>query len=341
MAVEKRFGKPFGDLNSMKKNFFENNDGMLQMADEMASVLSRQPRRTQCKICKTKLAEPLFTSHKLGYILCPTCGHLNSEFEDTDEFASRVYVEDDYSRNYSAADREGYEKRLHTIYTPKAEFLRESLQKEGVNEVKILDIGAGCGYFVAALRRLGMDANGVELSENQVNYGNEMAGEQILTHVGLTDSIDYIRKTDANVISAIGVLEHLIHLDENLAAVRDNSNIRYLYASVPMFSFSTVFEAANQQCYNRHTGGTHTHLFSNESIAYMADRIGFEIAYEWRFGSDFNDLYRFLTVMLAKNGDQELATYFSERFVPLLDKLQLVADESEFSSELHFILKRK
>ncbi len=341
MGIEKKFGKPFGNLNSMKRNFFENNDGMLKMADEMAAVLSGQPRRTQCKICKAALKKPLFTSHNLGYIVCENCGHLNSEFEDTDAFASKVYVEDDYSKNYSASDREGYEKRLTSIYIPKAEFLKECLQKEGVGDVNILDIGAGCGYFVAAARRCGMNATGVELSQNQVDYGNTMAGEEILTHVGLTDSIGYIEKTEANVISAIGVLEHLIHLDENLEAVKNNRNIRYLYASVPMFSFSTVFEAANQHCYNRHTGGTHTHLFSNESIACMAEQMGFEIAYEWRFGSDINDLYRFLTVSLAKNGDEELAVTFSEKFTPLMDKLQMVLDESEFSSELHFILKRK
>ena len=341
MGIEKKFGKPFGDLNSMKKNFFENNDGMLEMADGMADVLSQQPRRTVCKICKTKLQKPLFTSHHLGYIVCEKCGHLNSEFEDTDTFASKVYVEDDYSKNYSAADKEGYEKRLNTIYIPKAEFLKDCLQKEGVDPVKILDIGAGCGYFVAAARRLHMQAVGVELSPSQVEYGNAMAGEEILTHVGLTDSIDFIKRTDANVITAIGVLEHLIHLDENLEAVKENPNIRYLYASVPMFSFSTIFEAANQHCYNRHTGGTHTHLFSNESVACMAEQMGFEIAYEWRFGSDINDLYRFLTVSLSKNGCTDLAGIFADQFVPLMDGLQKAMDEKEFSSELHFILKRK
>lgn len=341
MSTEIKYGKPFGNLNSMKRNFFDNNDGMLKMADEMADVLSKQPKREYCKICGSKLAAPLFYSHNLGYIKCDKCNHLNSEFEDTNEFASKVYVEDDYSKNYSAPDKEGYEKRLNSIYVPKAEFLKESLAKDNFKDINVLDIGAGCGYFVSALRRLNIPALGIEVSKNQVDYGNACAGENILTHVGLTDSISYIEKTDANVISAIGVLEHLIDLKENLKAIKNNKKIKYLYASVPMFSFSCAFEAANQECYNRHTGGTHTHLFTNESINYMAEEIGFEMAYEWRFGSDINDLYRFLTVMLSKNGNQEFASYFSDMFVPLMDKLQLVLDESEFSSEMHFILKRK
>lgn len=339
--AEKKYSKPFGNLNSMKTSFFNNNDGMLEMADGMAEILLSQPERTECKICGEKLNGNFLTSHGIGYRKCDRCGHLNSECVDNDEFASKVYVEDDYSKNYSAADKEAYEKRLTSIYIPKAEYLKECLDKENVKDVDILDIGAGCGYFALAARRLFMKASGIEVSPSEVKYGNEMAGEQILTQIGLTGSIDYIKNTECNVVSAIGVLEHLTHLKENLDAIKGNENIKYVYASVPMFSFSCAFEAANQHCYNRHMGGTHTHLFTNESIEYMADQMGFEVAYEWRFGSDINDLYRFLRVSLEKNDNAEFAAFFADKFVPLMDKLQNVLDESDFSSELHFILKRK
>ena len=343
MSTKKKYSKPFGNLNSLKTSFFENNDGMLKMADGMADVLLMQPKRTKCKICGATLGDPLYRSHRIGYIECDKCGHLNSECEDTDDFASAVYVEDDYSKNYSAADKEGYIRRRDMIYIPKAEYLRDCLQHDGIKaeDVDILDIGAGCGYFVSAARECGMHAVGIDVSDSEVSFGNAMNPEKWLTHVGLTDSIDYISKSSANVLSAIGVLEHLVHLDGNLDAIKNNENIKYVYASVPMFSFSSCFEAAFPNGYNRHTGGTHTHLFTNESIEVMAGRIGFETAYEWRFGSDINDLYRFLTVSMEKAGNVQFARFFSDKFVPLMDDLQSVLDKSEFSSELHFILRRK
>ncbi len=46
-------------------------------------------------------------------------------------------------------------------------------------------------------------------------------------------------------------------------------------------------------------------------------------------------------VSMQKNGNSELATYFSDKFIPLMDDMQNILDKSEFSSELHFILKRK
>ena len=105
---EKKYSKPFGNLNSMKQTFFKDNDGMLAMADNMADILLSQPERTNCKICGNKLPGVFFTSHKIGYKKCDVCGHLNSECIDNDEFASKVYVEDDYSKNYSAKDKESY-----------------------------------------------------------------------------------------------------------------------------------------------------------------------------------------------------------------------------------------
>lgn len=342
MNTKKKYSKPFGNLNSLKSEFFENNDGMLDMADGMADILLMQPKRTVCKICGAKLGKPLFVSHRIGYIECSECGHLNSECEDTDDFAGKVYVEDDYSKNYSAKDKEGYIRRRDMIYIPKAGYLWDCLKQEGLEakDIDILDIGAGCGYFVSAAMELGMNASGIDVSDTEVAYGNEAIGADKLKCVGLTDSIDYIRNTGANVLSAIGVLEHLVHLDENIEAIKSNRNIRYVFASVPMFSFSSCFEAAFAKGYNRHTGGTHTHLFTDRSVEKMAQKMGFEIAYEWRFGSDVNDLYRLLMVSMQKNMNRAFSEYFSEKFVPLMDDLQQVLDKSEFSSELHFILKR-
>ncbi len=341
MSSIDQYGKPLGNLMQFKSDFFEKNEAMLKMADDMGDVLRRQPKREKCKMCGTKLGAPLFTSHNIGYILCPVCGHVSSEYEDTDAFANKVYIEDDYLKNYSESDREAYRKRLETIYIPKAKYLKECLQKESVAEVKLLDIGAGSGYFVQAAKEQEMQAEGIEISEAQVNFANAMAESQILKAVDSAHISDYIRHTDANVLSAIGVFEHIITLEDTLQAISSNSNIRYVYLSVPMFSYSCAFEAAHQSCYNRHTGGTHTHLFSQKSLQYMADHMGFDVAYQWKFGSDAMDLYRMLCVSLEQNGNSEFKDYFAEKFAPLLDEIQLLFDKSDFASEVHMVMKRK
>lgn len=340
----KKYGKPLGNLIGIKSDFFEHNDKNLAMADDMAEALLNQPLRRQCKMCHEPIkGDKLFDSHKMGYYLCPVCGHLNSEHADTDAFADKVYIQDNYAGNYSAADKEKYEQRLDMIYVPKAEFLVECLKKDGidVSDIRLLDDGAGSGYFVRAMQKLGADATGVEISPSQVQFANDMAGKEILTQIDAAHITQAIKDTDRQVLSAIGVLEHIIMLDETLEAISENKNIKYLYISVPMFSFSALFEASHQSCYNRHLGGTHTHLFSDKSLQYMAEKMGFEIHDTWKFGSDMMDLYRFLCVTLEQNGNKGAKEILAEKFLPLIDKLQLVVDEGEFASEIHMLLKRK
>ena len=345
LMERKRYGKSVGDIMKVKSDFFTRNKEMLEMSSRQADALLRQPERKICKICHEPLGGDVFYhSQRMDYYLCGKCGHVNSKHEDTDDFANAVYITDSYENNYSEEDKKKYISRRDMIYIPKAQFLIEELEKDGLarDEISVLDDGAGSGYFVSALRKLGiLNSTGVEISGPQVDFANAMNEEQILLQADPEKIVPIIRETKVNTVTFIGVLEHIINLDEILDAVRDNTNIRYIFFSVPMFSFSCIFEAAHQNCYNRHAGGTHSHLFQDSSIAYMADRIGFEKLSSWKFGSDMMDLYRMICVSLEEGGNGRLKEEFSERFLPILDTLQKTVDESESASEIHMILKRK
>lgn len=344
MTVRK-YGKPLGDILKIKSDFFTKNEEMLAMSHRQADALLRQPKRKCCKICHEPVpGEVLYESQRMRYYLCPVCGHVNSEYEDTDDFAEAVYITDSYENNYSEEDRGKYFARRDTIYIPKAEFLLNELKRDGqsLSGIRLLDDGAGSGYFVSAVRKLGIDeAEGVEISRAQVDFANAMNGEEILRQADAEAIVPILKGTDCNVVTFIGVLEHIINLDEVLQAVKENPNIRYIYFSVPMFSMSCIFEAAHQNCYNRHAGGTHTHLFQDSSIRYMAESIGFKELSSWKFGSDAMDLYRMLCVSLEQNGNSRLKDVLSERFLPMIDELQQTIDRHESASEIHTIIKRK
>ncbi len=340
----RKYGKKLGNILAIKSDFFEQNEKMLEMSHRQADALLLQNKRTSCKICKNPISgEPLYKSQRMNYFLCPACGHLNSEYEDTDDFADRVYLVDTYENNYSEEDRERYENRLKAIYIPKAEYLLESLEGDGLEkkDIRLLDDGAGSGYFVKAARSLGIEATGIEISSPQVEFANKMNGEEILKQADSGSIPGLIRNTDANVLSFIGVMEHITDLDSVLEAIKANERIKYVYLSVPMFSMSCVFEASHQRCYNRHAGGTHSHLFSDSSLKYLADRMGFEELSAWKFGSDMMDLFRMLCVSLEQNGNSALKDYFAPKFTEMIDELQMVVDKHEFASEIHLILKRK
>lgn len=147
-----------------------------------------------------------------------------------------------------------------------------------------------------------------------------------------------MRGTDRQVLVAIGVLEHVYNMREIFSSIKQNLNIEYLYFSVPLFSLSVFFEMMFSDVYNRQLGGSHTHLFTFESINNMNKEFNFEIVGQWFFGMEIADLYRFMQVRLQHDNTQVL-DIFQEKFSKSIDSLQKVVDEAEFASEVHMVVK--
>lgn len=342
----KKYGKSVGDILGLKDYFIEDNDSLVEQELAYINFYKLQPKREQCKICKDILRKPTFVRKTINYYLCEQCGHLNGEFEDTDSFHNFSYTTDNPSetrREYQNQDLENYKQKVQKIYLPKAEFLVDSLKKigEDVGSLSFLDIGCGVGHFVYGLKELGFkNVQGIDVSTSQVEFGNSVVNEKLLNAVSLEKTVEFIKNATSDVISFIMVLEHVQKPDEIFKAIKSNKQIKYVYMAVPMYSPSVLFQLSFEDVFERILYGGHTHLYSNSSIDYICKENSFEKKAEWRFGADFFDLYRSLKVKLSKNSrlDNSIVE-FEKMFAPLIDKLQLVVDESELSSETHLLLK--
>ena len=181
----KKFGKSYLQIMKYKEGFYKDNDSYLKEGEKVSEIYRRQPVRTKCVICGEKISELTrsFKHHNIKYYICEKCGHINGEFLETDEYSKEIYQGTDYGAVYREDEKREYSERVKDIYVPKAEFLLDSLKRsraEGINSFKYLDVGAGSGYFVQALRLQNVDAYGIEVSNSQVDYGNHMAGMNII-----------------------------------------------------------------------------------------------------------------------------------------------------------------
>lgn len=343
-----QYGKLSASLIMQKKSFFEDNDKHVEKQREISSVYIKQPKRLNCKNCNNILDENNdFVKDNIGYKICQKCTHLNGAFEDTSEYCQIVYADDGgkaYAENYSSESFENFQHRVTSIYVPKAEFLYTSLKNQNVSpsSFKYLDFGAGTGYFVSALDSMGLkNVKGTEIASNQVLLGNKMIGKELLSVHSLTETSNLLRSTDANVISFIGVLEHLQDPREAIKATKENDNIEYLYISVPLFSLSVYIEMLSDEVFHRQLHGGHTHLYTENSIKYLAKEFQFEVVSEWWFGTDIVDLYRNLFINLeTKNTSISLKEHYQRMMQDLIDSMQLEIDKKKYSSEVHVLLKK-
>jgi len=345
----KQYGKSSASLIRQKASFFKENAQHIKSQRTISDIYIKQPLRLNCKNCNSPLeADYDFIKDNIQYKICKVCTHLNGAHEDTNDFCSIVYTEDkgkSYAQNYRVEDVESFNYRLSSIYLPKAEFLYTSLvdNNESPYEMTYLDFGAGSGYFVGALRKMGLEnVRGTEVSKYQVDFANRMLEADCLSIHDLDGTGAYLQQVDADVISLIGVLEHLQNPRDAISCIRGNNSVKYVYISVPLFSLSVFIEMMSDDVYHRHLHGGHTHLYTQDSLQYLADEFEFEIISEWWFGTDIVDLYRHIFVNMEESQcSHRMVEKLQNMVVPLIDSMQLELDKASASSEVHLLLKKK
>jgi SAM-dependent methyltransferase len=334
-----KYSKASAFYLNAKKDFFTANDELLKKSLNQNKLYASQPNRISCKVCQAPLPQTTdFRSHNVDYVFCEKCSHLNGRFEDTKSFIEKLYIAEDgieYSKNYID---ENFLKKTTDVYIPKVDFLVTSLPPK---KYEILDVGCGNGNFVYASLLRNLSASGLDVSKTMIDFGNNQISHHFkkspLTCASEEDFYDSIIKSNADVISAIGVIEHLREPHKFFIAFQ-KSKAKYLYYVVPMFSFSVVLENVSKNVFPRLLSEGHTHLFTESSIKKMNEIIGVQAIAEWRFGADAMDLYRhLLTNLQANKSSQKMIDFFNAGFREKIDDLQAIFDKNHFCSELHLI----
>ncbi|MGQ0671767.1 MAG: methyltransferase domain-containing protein [Hyphomicrobium sp.] len=340
-----RFSKSSGPLLNLKQAFFDDNAALLAEGQRIGAVYRAQPARVACKNCEAPLGPPTFVKLDISYIVCDRCGHLNGAHEDTDAFCASMYTEDrgkKYAKNYAASDVAAYKTRTASIYVPKAEFLRDALRDAGQvpKSLSFADFGAGTGYFVAAMKCIGLETVvGYEVSDQQSAMANAMIGEGSVIRHDLEEVIPIARSVTADVVSMIGVLEHVQKPRDVLAALKANPAVRYLYISVPLFSPCVFLEMVFPSIFQRQLSAGHTHLYTESSLDWMSREFGLKRISEWWFGTDMVDLFRYVTVGIGQSQSEGAGQHWAASFAPVIDDLQAVLDKRKMSSEVHMLFE--
>ena len=108
-----------------------------------------------------------------------------------------------------------------------------------------------------------------------------------------------------------------------------------------MGGLSIYTETIFPKVYPRHLSGGHTHLFTEESLVLLNEKLGVTPIAEWRFGTDIQDLKRsFMVSLLGSKCSPNTIQKFEEQFDSYADDLQEVLDRSNACSQIHVIAKK-
>ena len=148
------------------------------------------------------------------------------------------------------------------------------------------------------------------------------------------------KEDKANTLSLIHVLEHLVEPNRLMDSfVR--SKLKYLYIAVPLFSLTTFIENSFPNIFPRQLSGGHTHLYTEKSLNYLANKYNLKIIGEYWFGTDIPDLMRSLINSGSITNKKIYAQQIKNKFSKFIDELQSILDKNKVCSEVHMVLEKK
>lgn len=307
------------------------------------SKLLNYKKRTNCILCQEKLKGSSFLHRNIPFIRCSKCSQIQTINNPPTNFPKNVEIEFGFENVYPKLTKKDFLSRVDRVYTPKLEWILESLKELNYSDENIkskfwLELGSGAGYFLSSLEKNNIrNFSGLEKNEALVIESNsQLLGKHaILNHDTLTDSI---KKNKADIYVMFFVLEHMLDLKSFFYELSKKPKGTIFIFSVPTFGFDTIIENVFDEYYSRHLDGViHTQLFTEESINYCLEFSGYSKKSEWVFGQDTDDLIRFINTSITGKYEGDFQNEISKKLKKINNQIQHVLDKNKFSDSRHII----
>jgi SAM-dependent methyltransferase len=169
-------------------------------------------------------------------------------------------------------EREYFE--LHPGKVKYLEYLVRLLRSHGITGGRVLDVGAGYGFFLEALERAGYETHGIEVAPHAVEQARRRTRAQVIQQ-GAEEPFPFPDDHFA-AITLLDVIEHLSHYPVTLESCR-----RCLQPGGKLFVITLNAHSLARPLLGRrwawYQDPTHVHMFSPRMLRQGLEDPGFEI----------------------------------------------------------------
>jgi len=309
----------------------------------IASQLASSPPRTHCALCGKSLQGETFNNRGIAYVRCSTCQHVQSRPFPPNGYPHSAVGNDIFSDLYPELDKTAYISRRDRIYTPKLNWIIESLEQAGIRREKIItfkwtELGCGAGYFLSALTHAGAQKlHGVEADKKLTFQAKRFVPEASITTQN-TPLYHVIMQYPSDIYVAWFVLEHIADPNIFFRTLSQLPKGTIFAFSVPMLSLATILDICFDNFRARHLDNiVHTQIYTDKSINYALKTAKMDILSQWIFGQDVEDLVRYVTSCLKNKMSTELFNETMNTLFSIQDEIQAVIDKKSLAEQRHIL----
>ena len=346
--MKKTYSKPSSDIAIESQARIAHQSELLLSQNKITSQISKFPARHFCLLCGTGCKDDFsnFYKHRaVDYFFCRNCGHFQTVALLPEDYPYSL-LGSGFESIYPNLETAQFNSRRDRIYTPKLDWALSCLQDASLFgdddcHHSWMEIGCGAGYFLSALNERGIqNISGIDINPILV----EMANKRLLTKPAKVevDLFSALQKTNANIIAAFYVLEHIYDGRSFWEIMKGKPPGTIFIFAVPVFGLSTIFEGSGNNFPCRNLDGViHTQLYTDLSIEWSLDNAGFDKIGEWVFGQDAQDILIHIAASLNNLRDDSLRKEYAEKLNKLVDQMQGAVDQLLLSDSRHGIAVNK
>jgi 2-polyprenyl-3-methyl-5-hydroxy-6-metoxy-1,4-benzoquinol methylase len=217
---------------------------------------TQKSKAANCPVCRSPRTRSAFIILKTPVVRCANCGFLFLHPQPSDEVLRRIYTE----TYFLGATDEGMRAHVAILKSATAELYLDQLARQGIRNGRLLEVGCGDGYLLAAAERRGYEVVGVEYSEPAAQRAQAgLARGQVL--VGELARVDLPSEV-FDVCILADVIEHVRDPRSFLATIRE----RLKPAGCLLIATPTT------DSWSAHLMRSHWMEFKTEHMSYFSQR---------------------------------------------------------------------
>ena len=234
-----------------------------------------------CPICNSKKNKRKYKIEKFIIIECPKCGLIRMDHDFSFNKVKELYKKQYFNNpvfSVGYIDYAATERSLRLNFLKRAKRISRSV---GETQITLLDVGTSTGYFISECSKFGINAEGIELSEEAVDF----ARSKLKLTVFKSALEDFRGKKQYDVISAWDVIEHSSDPNKFLKKVDSllSKNGKFFFTTGDVQSLCSRISGKKWHLFNL---PDHLFFYSKETIIKLLEKNNFivkSITYPWNY----------------------------------------------------------
>jgi len=234
-----------------------------------------------CPLCNGNKSVQKYKIDRFLIIGCIKCGLVRVNHNYSFSKIKSLYKSQYFNNTDGSIGYVNYiatERSLRLNFRKRAKRIIRSSNKK---HLSLLDVGTSTGYFISECIKLGIEASGIELSEEAVDFAQSKLNLKV-RRVALEDFSD---KRKYDIVSAWDVIEHAS--DPNKFLVKISSllvkNGKFIFTTGDIESLCSKMSGKKWHLFNL---PDHLFFYSKKNIVMLLKQHNFEIksiAYPWNY----------------------------------------------------------